>query len=114
MLARLYAALGALQEAHAAGISIAIEGFNGTKSNLRLLTLVPIAKLRLDPALVHNIGGGAPEALLFDGITGAARGLGIVVCVTGVASPDLLAAILRHGRPLAQGMALGAPVDTPR
>ncbi len=105
------ATLGALKEAHAAGISIAIEGFNGTKSNLRLLTLVPIAKLRLDPALVHNIGGGAPEALLFDGITGAARGLGIVVCVTGVASPDLLAAILRHGRPLAQGMALGAPVD---
>jgi len=105
------ATLGALKEAHAAGIAIAIEGFNGTKSNLRLLTLVPIAKLRLDPALVHNIGGGAPEALLFDGITGAARGLGIVVCVTGVTSPDLLAAILRHGRPLAQGMALGAPVD---
>jgi EAL domain-containing protein (putative c-di-GMP-specific phosphodiesterase class I)/sensor domain CHASE-containing protein len=105
------ATLGALKEAHAAGISIAIEGFDGTKSNLRLLTLVPIAKLRLDPSLVRNIGGGAPEALLFDGITGAARGLGIVVCVTGVASADLLAAILRHGRPLAQGMALGAPVD---
>jgi EAL domain-containing protein (putative c-di-GMP-specific phosphodiesterase class I) len=35
------------------------------------------------------------------------------VCATGVASADILAAVLQHGRPLAQGMAVGAPLDGP-
>jgi EAL domain-containing protein (putative c-di-GMP-specific phosphodiesterase class I) len=104
--------LRALRTLSEAGISIAIDKFSGTKASLCLLTLVPIAKLRIDPSLLRNIGGASPEALLFDGIIGAARGLGMTVCVTGVASEDSLAAILRHARPLAQGMAIGAPLNT--
>jgi EAL domain-containing protein (putative c-di-GMP-specific phosphodiesterase class I) len=103
--------LRALRTISEAGISIAIDKFSGTKASLCLLTLVPIAKLRIDPSLLRNIGGASPEALLFDGIIGAARGLGMTVCVTGVASEDSLAAILRHARPLAQGMAIGAPLN---
>jgi len=90
-----------------AGISIAIDGFNAAHSNLRLLSILPISKLRVDPYLLLRIGGESSEALLFDGIIGAARGLGIVVCATGIASPELLSTVLRHGRPLAQGAALG-------
>ena len=51
------------------------------------------------------------DEVLFDGIVGAARGLGIVVCATGVDSPDLAAAAERHGCSLAQGAALGPLVD---
>jgi EAL domain-containing protein (putative c-di-GMP-specific phosphodiesterase class I)/sensor domain CHASE-containing protein len=101
------AALRSVTKVRDAGISIAIDGFNAAHSNLRLLSILPISKLRLAPYLLLRLGDGPSEALLFDGIIGAARGLGIVVCVTGIASPELLATVLRHGRPLAQGAALG-------
>lgn len=91
-----------------AGISLAIDGFNAGHFNLRLLSTLPISKLRVDPCVLLRTGAGASEALLFDGIMGAARGLGIVVCATGISSPELLSTVLRRGRPLAQGAALGA------
>jgi EAL domain-containing protein (putative c-di-GMP-specific phosphodiesterase class I) len=90
-----------------AGISIAIDGFNAAHSNLRLLSILPISKLRVHPYLLLRVDDRLSETLLFDGIIGAARGLGILVCVTGVTSPELLSTVLRHGRPLAQGAALG-------
>jgi EAL domain-containing protein (putative c-di-GMP-specific phosphodiesterase class I)/sensor domain CHASE-containing protein len=101
------AALRSVTKVHDAGIFIAIDGFNAAHSNLRLLSTLPISKLRVDPWLLLRIGDGPSEALLFDGIIGAARGLGIVVCATGITSPKLLSTVLRHGRPLAQGAALG-------
>jgi EAL domain-containing protein (putative c-di-GMP-specific phosphodiesterase class I)/sensor domain CHASE-containing protein len=101
------AALRSVTKVRDAGISIAIDGFNAAHSNLRLLSILPISKLRVDPYLLLRVGDGPSEALLFDGILGAARGLGIVVCATGIATPQLLATVLRHGRPLAQGAALG-------
>jgi EAL domain-containing protein (putative c-di-GMP-specific phosphodiesterase class I) len=104
------AALRPIARIRGAGISLAIDGFNAAHSNLRLLSILPIAKLRVDPYLLLRIEAGASEALLFDGILGAARGLGIVVCATGISSPELLSTVLRHGRPLAQGAALGAPL----
>jgi EAL domain-containing protein (putative c-di-GMP-specific phosphodiesterase class I) len=104
------AALRSVTKVRDAGISIAIDGFNAAHSNLRLLSILPISKLRLDPYLLLRVGDGPSEALLFDGILGAARGLGIVVCATGIATPELLATVLRHGRPLAQGAALGPAV----
>jgi EAL domain-containing protein (putative c-di-GMP-specific phosphodiesterase class I) len=51
------------------------------------------------------------EAQLFAGILGAAAGLGIVVCATGVESAGILAAVLQHGRPLVQGAAVEASLD---
>jgi EAL domain-containing protein (putative c-di-GMP-specific phosphodiesterase class I) len=102
-----------LAKIHEAGISIAIDDFNASHSNLRLLTILPISKLRIDPWLLLRMGDRVPEALVFDGILGAARSLGITVCATGVATPDLLAAVLKHGRPLAQGAAVGSPLTDP-
>jgi len=104
------ASLRAIANVHAAGVRIAIDRYNAGRSNLRLLTVVPVGKLRIDPALVHKIGSATAEAALFDGIIGAARGLGITVCATGIDSPELVAATLRHGRPLAQGEALARAI----
>jgi EAL domain-containing protein (putative c-di-GMP-specific phosphodiesterase class I)/sensor domain CHASE-containing protein len=104
------AALRSITKVRDAGISVAIDGFNAEHSNLRLLSILPISKLRIDPYLLLRIEAGGSEALLFDGILGAARGLGIVVCATGISSPELLATLLRHARPLAQGAVLGAPL----
>jgi EAL domain-containing protein (putative c-di-GMP-specific phosphodiesterase class I)/sensor domain CHASE-containing protein len=100
-------ALRSINQIREVGISLAIDGFNAAHSNLRLLSILPISKLRVDSWLLLRIDDGRSEAPLFDAILGAARGLGIVVCVTGITSPELLSTVLRHGRPLAQGPALG-------
>jgi EAL domain-containing protein (putative c-di-GMP-specific phosphodiesterase class I)/sensor domain CHASE-containing protein len=102
------AALRSVTKVRDAGISIAIDGFNAAHSNLRLLSILPISKLRVDPHLLLRIDDGPSASLLYEGIIGAARGLGLVVCATGIDSPQLLSTVLRHGRPLAQGAALGA------
>jgi len=94
-----------------AGLSIAVDGFNAAHSSLRVLAMLPVSKLRLDSDLLLRAQDGPSAALLFAGIAGAARGLGITVCATGVNSPELLSAVLQHGRPLAQGAALG-PIQT--
>ena len=103
--------LRTLAKVHDAGISIALDGFNANHSNLRLLAVLPIAKLRVDPSLICRMANRVAEAQLFAAILGAARGLGIGVCATGVASADMLAAVLQHGRPLAQGAAVAASLD---
>ncbi|HXA99523.1 MAG TPA: EAL domain-containing protein, partial [Steroidobacteraceae bacterium] len=41
--------LRTLTKVHEAGISIALDGFNANHANLRLLAILPIAKLRVDP-----------------------------------------------------------------
>jgi len=105
--------LRTLTKVHEAGISIALDGFNANHANLRLLAILPIAKLRVDPWLLLRMSDRVAEAQLFTGILGAARGLGITVCATGVASADMLAAVLQHGRPLAQGAAVAAALDGP-
>lgn len=114
------AALGArseplrtLTKVYEAGISIALDGFNANHSNLRLLSILPISKLRVDPWLLLRMADRVSEAQVFAGILGAARGLGILMCATGVASANILAAVLQHGRPLAQGAAVGAALDGP-
>jgi EAL domain-containing protein (putative c-di-GMP-specific phosphodiesterase class I) len=101
------AALRSVTKVRDAGLSIAIDGYNAAHSNLRLLSILPISKLRVDPYLLLRAGDTPSESLLFDGIVGAARGLGIMVCATGIESPELLSTVLRHGRPVAQGAALG-------
>jgi EAL domain-containing protein (putative c-di-GMP-specific phosphodiesterase class I)/sensor domain CHASE-containing protein len=105
------AVLRTLAAVHEEGVLVAIDGYDGSQSNFRSLTFMPIAKLRVDPNLVLRAGAGTPDEVLFDGIVGAARGLGIVVCATGVDSPDLAAVAERHGCSLAQGASLGPLVD---
>jgi len=94
-----------------AGMPIAIDGFNAAHANLRVLAILPISKLRVAAVPLLRSGDGALERLLFAGILGAARGLGITVCATGVSSPEMLAAVLRQGRPTAQGTELGSMLD---
>lgn len=104
------AALTSLSKNHDAGLSIAVDAFNAGHSNLRVLSSLPITKLRLDPRVLRRVSDNPSEARLLDGIIGAARAMGIVLCATGVDSPESLSAIIQHGRPLAQGAALGPPL----
>ena len=90
-----------------AGLTLAIDGFNAADVDLRLLTILPISKLRVDPMAVMRLNDGGRTACCSMRSSAAARSLGVAVCVTGVCNPELLAAILRHDRPLAQGSEVG-------
>jgi EAL domain-containing protein (putative c-di-GMP-specific phosphodiesterase class I) len=106
------AALHSLAGLRDSGMSIAIDGFNAAHVNLRLLAMLPASKLRVDAFPLLKTGAGAAEQRVFHGIVGAARALGLVVCATSVNSPAILAAVLRHGRPLAQGTEVGCALSS--
>ncbi len=105
------ASMRALREIHDAGIALSIDGFDGAKSNLHLLSSAPADKWRINSALIRRIAMDATDARLFDLIIAAGQALQVTVCATGVASPELLVGVLRHGRLLVQGTAVGPPVD---
>jgi len=94
------------------GMSIAVNGFNATYANLRVLAMSPISKVRVAALPLLRSGPDTLEKIVFGGILGAARGLGISVCATDVNSPEVLAAVLRHGRPLAQGTEVAPMLDS--
>ena len=101
-----------LDTARNTGISFGLDAYDAGNSNMRLLAMLPISKLRVDAAPLLRVRTGVAETLVFSAIIGAARGLGILVCATGVDSEELLQAVLRHARPLAQGTAVGLPVTS--
>jgi EAL domain-containing protein (putative c-di-GMP-specific phosphodiesterase class I) len=101
----------ALLNARAAGIAVAVDRFTASSLSLQALALLPVTKLRVEQAVACGVDADGNPAPLFAGIVGAARGLRIVVCATGVDSPEVIEAIERRGCQLAQGTALGAPVD---
>jgi EAL domain-containing protein (putative c-di-GMP-specific phosphodiesterase class I) len=100
-----------LLNARAAGIAVAVDRFTASSLSLQALALLPVTKLRVEQAVACGVDADGNPAPLFAGIVGAARGLRIVVCATGVDSPEVIEAIERRGCQLAQGAALGAPVD---
>jgi EAL domain-containing protein (putative c-di-GMP-specific phosphodiesterase class I) len=106
-LAASATALRLLDNARNTGLSFGLDAYDAGNANMRLLAMLPISKLRVDAAPLLRTRTGVAETLVFGAIIGAARSLGILVCASGVDSEELLRAVLRHARPLAQGNALG-------
>jgi len=100
-----------LAAASEAGVLIAVDDFNGARTSLHSLTVLPVTKLRVDAGLIGGMSGKPRATRLFDAIVGAARALGIPVCATRVDTPELLIAAERRGCVCAQGIALGRPSD---
>jgi EAL domain-containing protein (putative c-di-GMP-specific phosphodiesterase class I)/sensor domain CHASE-containing protein len=107
-------AMQALDEVHQLGVRLCLDGFGKASSSLHSLAALPISKVRIHPALVRESAYDARAAALMHAIIGASRGLGIAVCAAGVDSPVQAGALEVHGRPLAQGAALGPPMEGER
>jgi EAL domain-containing protein (putative c-di-GMP-specific phosphodiesterase class I) len=104
-------ALRILTGLRAAGLCLALSGANAARLNLRMLALMPVTKLRMDALALLRAGDDLTERRVFDGIVGAARGLDLAVCTTGVNSAPLFAAVVRQIRSLTQGDEVGAALD---
>jgi EAL domain-containing protein (putative c-di-GMP-specific phosphodiesterase class I)/sensor domain CHASE-containing protein len=107
-------ALRALQEVRRCGISICIDGLGKGSLSLRSLTVVQITKVRIDAALIREAGHDLTASAVVRAIIGAAGALRIAVCTTGIDSAEQAAALAAHGRLLAQGVALGPPMEGER
>lgn len=101
----------ALQAARRAGVLICIDDFGKGSSSLHSLTVVPIAKVRIDAALIREAAHDPAASAFVRAIIGAAGALRIAVCVIGVDSAELAVTLATHGRLLAQGTALASPMD---
>jgi len=104
-------ALRALQEARRAGVLICIDDLSTGSSSLRSLTVVPIAKVRIDAALIREADHDPTASAFVRAIIGAASALRIAVCATGVDSAELARTLAAHGRLLAQGPAFAPLMD---
>jgi EAL domain-containing protein (putative c-di-GMP-specific phosphodiesterase class I) len=94
-----------------AGLGIVLNAASAAPLTLRLLAMIPFTKLRVNALPLLRGGNELAERRIFNGILGAARGLGLEVCTTGVNSPQLLAALVRQVRSLTQGEAVCAVLD---
>ncbi len=111
-----------LENLHQLGVSIAIDdvGAGANTTLLGILERVPADLLKVDPSVIAAMGGNergtgdrreSLQRSMAAGLLGLGRGLGLAVVAEGVDNPRRLQQLRQLGFDLAQGHAVGAPVD---
>lgn len=101
------ALLGQLSELD---ISLALGDFGTGCASLGYLKRLPIRRLKLGRAVVHDIGIGEGEAGLARAMIAMAHCLGVDVVAEGIETLEQLAMLRRYGCDEGQGCLLGRPV----
>ena len=92
------------------GVHVALDDFGTGYSNVRRLRHLPIDRVKIDQALVRDIGAGSAGALC-DVIVGLARTLDLDVIAEGVETEEQRAYLQALGCPEFQGYLRSAPVS---
>ena len=103
------ASLAALRRLRELGVAVAIDGFGAAYSSLVGLHQLPIAKLKIDRALVAEVtrqGKG-----IIAGIVGLAHALELKVTAVGVETEAQREALKTCGCDYLQGFLVGKPAD---
>jgi EAL domain-containing protein (putative c-di-GMP-specific phosphodiesterase class I) len=74
----------ALDRAYRHGLAVAVGGFVAADAPLRVLSQVPISKLKIHRALVADLPDCAHARMVVDSILAIGRTLGVTVCAEGV------------------------------
>lgn len=94
----------------ALGVSIALDDFGTGYSSLSYLNVLPLTKIKIDRAFVHEISSNNRSLMLLRGIAHLSRELGLGVTVEGIETEEQLAIIRSSGAAdLLQGFLLGRP-----
>lgn len=103
--------LAAVERLAALGVKLALDNFGQGLLSLRLLSSLPLATLRLDPALVRDslTTAAGPKAL--EAALALGQALGLQVVAKGVDSEIQRATLVDMGFTAFQGPLLGGPVD---
>lgn len=100
----------ALRELHGQGIRLSIDDFGTGYSSLSYLRWLFARVLKIDKALVDELGQNPQGGTLIELILGTARSYGLDVIAEGVETPAQVAELRRLGVPYAQGYHWHAPM----
>lgn len=101
--------LGALSEL---GVQLAIDDFGRGSTSIPRLRRYPLAAIKLDPALVRQVGHDEASESIVEAISSMAGVLGLKVFARGVERPPQQAFLSALGCHLQQGPLFGAPMST--
>ncbi len=94
---------------HALGFHIAIDAFGGGRASLDDLRRFPVARIKIPPSCVAELGAGSEDAPVVRAIIGLARALGITVVAEGVDSARQFALLAKWGCHEMQGAYVAEP-----
>jgi EAL domain-containing protein (putative c-di-GMP-specific phosphodiesterase class I)/GGDEF domain-containing protein len=110
LIADLASASTLLTELRGAGCRVAIDDFGTGYSSLAYLKDLPLDYVKIDKALVHDIGGSPRDRVVVAGAITMARSLGLSVIAEGVETREQLELLAACGASLYQGFLLSEPV----
>ena len=94
------------------GLKLSIDDFGGSYSSLNHLKRFPIAKLKIDEFLIHNIATDPDDALIVAGVIGLAHSLRMKVRVAGVENVAQHTILALHGCDEYQGAFFSKPLPS--
>ncbi len=97
-----------------AGASLAFDDFGAGFSCLTNLRKYDFDYLKIDKSFADDLGGGGDGAKIVSSLAALGKDLGLKVIVEGVESDKAVTAATKLGLELAQGYALGKPVEPVR
>lgn len=100
-----------LSAIHALGVRLAIDDFGRGLASIPKLKRYPLSTLKLDPALVSEVGQRAESAAVVEAIASMAKVLGLDVLARGVENRAQLASLSALGCHLQQGPLFGSPLS---
>ncbi|MEY4500380.1 MAG: hypothetical protein RIS52_270 [Pseudomonadota bacterium] len=92
------------------GASIAIDNFGSGNSNLSKLKTLPVDRVKLDPALVKDLGSDAEARVIVQGLIGIIHGVGKQVVAQGVETHDQMEILEVMGCDAVQGYGIAHPM----
>jgi EAL domain-containing protein (putative c-di-GMP-specific phosphodiesterase class I) len=93
------------------GCAIALDDFGAGFGSFQYLKHLPFTYLKIDGGFIRGLTRSRTDQLVVSALVGLARGMGRQTIAEFVADAPTLAMVAEHGVDLAQGYALGPPVD---
>ncbi|HYD96955.1 MAG TPA: EAL domain-containing protein [Noviherbaspirillum sp.] len=102
--------IAALEEIRALGIRVALDDFGVGYSSVRLLSSLPLDKLKIDQSFVNGIGRDAKSQVIADSVLALGRSLNLQVVGEGIESGEVVDYLRAHGCDEAQGYYFSRPM----
>jgi diguanylate cyclase (GGDEF)-like protein len=99
----------AVEAIRALGVSVALDDFGTGYSGLRLLSQLPVDRLKIDAGFVRQMHADAASARIVASVIALAQGLGIGVVAEGVEQSDEARSLRALGCEEGQGWLFGRP-----
>ncbi|RZI44399.1 bifunctional diguanylate cyclase/phosphodiesterase [Herbaspirillum sp. HC18] len=102
--------IAALEEIRSLGIRVALDDFGVGYSSVRLLSSLPLDKLKIDQSFVSRIGHDAKSQVITDSVLALGRSLNLQVVGEGIESEDIVDYLRGQGCDEAQGYYFSKPL----